>query len=328
MLMKSLIYIGLILFSINMHAQLLSVSDASNYLSELINEDLQSNENIHGGEKKIFFENGERETLIIRYVWENNESVIFPDYWDTEVNYNEYEINVDQVSTIEKYETSRHYSVIVKCKDGSKNCISVRKDALLSHYTDGFCDNPNGLNHFDFVNLYYSDTKKLRDKAYNGFRYILNEIRRNVNAEELESPFSSGINSTSDSNNKVVVNLGALGGVSTLFVDLGVSDVEFILDSGASEVSITKSIESELLANNIISKEDYLEPGLYTIADGSVVKGDRFIIPYISIDGVKVPNVNCNVNTSEDVLLLGKSFLNRFKNWKIDNEFNQLILEY
>jgi len=311
----------------HLQAQLLSVSDANIFLSRIINEELELEDNIFGGQKKIDISVNNNHNLVLRYIWEDNEGVIFPDFWNTDINYNEYEIDIKEIKSIEKYKNGNVYSVIVKCKDESKNCVSVNEEALLSNYSIGFCDRPNALNHFDFVNLFYSDNMKSRDIAYNGLRYSMNEVLRTINKNDLENPFSSNNNSDTK-NRKVVVNLGESGGVSTLIAEIGNQELEFILDSGASDVSLPRTVESILLDSNTITKDDYLEPGLYMIADGSVKISNRFTVPFISVNGIKVSNVRCHVNDSEDVLLLGKSFLNRFKNWTIDNEFHQLILEY
>ena len=121
----------------------------------------------------------------------------------------------------------------------------------------------------------------------------------------------------------------AKNGIYLVNVNLGeVINTNFILDSGASDVSVTVKVEKYLLEHGIINETNYLTPALYSIADGSIIEARRFILPSIRIKNTVVENILCSVNSSSDVMLLGKSFLDRFKSWKIDNETNQLILEY
>jgi aspartyl protease family protein len=117
------------------------------------------------------------------------------------------------------------------------------------------------------------------------------------------------------------------GNISTLTVNIGGIIVTMILDSGASDVSISQDVENNLLERGIITKESYLEPGLYKLADGSVVTSKRLKVPYLKVGGFEVKNVICSVSPTGNVLLLGKSFLDMFTKWSIDNSKHILILE-
>ena len=100
-----------------------------------------------------------------------------------------------------------------------------------------------------------------------------------------------------------------------------------IFDSGASEVSISKEVEKALINASIITKENYIQSGLFRTADGSIISSRRFIIPYIKVGEYRVSNVICSVNPTDDLVLLGRSFLNKFSKWSVDNERKTLTLE-
>lgn len=100
-----------------------------------------------------------------------------------------------------------------------------------------------------------------------------------------------------------------------------------ILDSGASDCQISKDLEYRLASQNLISKESYLDPGLYKLADGSIVLARRLQVPSLKVGSFEVKNLICSVTSDSEVLLLGQSFLRNFKKWYINNDTNTLTLE-
>jgi Aspartyl protease len=59
--------------------------------------------------------------------------------------------------------------------------------------------------------------------------------------------------------------------------------ISFILDSGASEISLTPDFALTLIRTGTISAEDWLEGANYKFADGSVAKSKRFRIKTLKI---------------------------------------------
>lgn len=112
-------------------------------------------------------------------------------------------------------------------------------------------------------------------------------------------------------------------------IDLSFKEVKsvFIVDSGAGHSSISKELEKELLDKNIISEENYTNPGLYRIADGSIIKTKVVIIPQLEINGYVVYNLKTSIANKEGAEnLLGQSFLNRYSLWTLDNKNSKLIV--
>ena len=106
----------------------------------------------------------------------------------------------------------------------------------------------------------------------------------------------------------------------------GVITLDFILDSGASEVCIPADVAMTLLRANTIEKADFLPGKSYTLADGSVVRSERFIIRELEIDGIKISNVPAMISSVRGDLLLGQSFLQRLDSWTIDNKRHALVV--
>lgn len=104
-------------------------------------------------------------------------------------------------------------------------------------------------------------------------------------------------------------------------------NLDFVLDSGASVVLIPEDVFSVLVRNGTISKEDILGYKTFTIADGTSSKKPVFKIKSLTIGTITVNNIEATIGEKNSDLLLGQSFIQKFKSIKIDNASNQLIIE-
>ena len=103
--------------------------------------------------------------------------------------------------------------------------------------------------------------------------------------------------------------------------------LDFTVDSGASDVSIPEDVVSTLIRAGTIRDTDFLGERTYTLADGSKVKSKTFRIRSLKVGDRVLENVTGSVADKKGTLLLGQSFLGRFKSWSIDNSKHVLILE-
>ena len=100
-----------------------------------------------------------------------------------------------------------------------------------------------------------------------------------------------------------------------------------MIDSGASEMFITKSTEQYLLDLGIIRNSDFLQPKIFTLADGSQKEYRRVLIPSVKIGTIRVDDVAVAITEDDSPLLLGKSFLDKFISWKINNDKQTIDLQ-
>lgn len=118
---------------------------------------------------------------------------------------------------------------------------------------------------------------------------------------------------------------------SLFFVPVQINDVlkiDFIFDSGASDVSISPDVALTLIKTGTIKKEDWLEGAYYKFADGSIAKSKRFKLSSIKIGNKVIKNVTCSISNSIDApMLLGQSVLSKFGKYTFDNIKQILILE-
>ena len=102
--------------------------------------------------------------------------------------------------------------------------------------------------------------------------------------------------------------------------------LNFIIDSGASDVQIPFDVFSTLVRANKISETDILGERTYVLADGSKRKGLKFLIRKLKIGNRTLQNVPGGVGPASGDLLLGQSFLSHFDSWTIDNKQHVLKL--
>jgi len=103
--------------------------------------------------------------------------------------------------------------------------------------------------------------------------------------------------------------------------------LDFTVDSGASDVTIPLDVVKALIDAGTIREPDLIGKKTYVIADGSKVKSITFRIRSLKVGDKSVENVIGSVGPAKGPLLLGQSFLGRFKSWSIDNRQHALVLE-
>jgi clan AA aspartic protease (TIGR02281 family) len=124
-------------------------------------------------------------------------------------------------------------------------------------------------------------------------------------------------------------NIPLIKSGKTYFIIISIGDkkYKYILDTGASDMTIDEASYNDLIRRGIITMKDKLPDGDYQIADGTIKTYKRTLIPEIRVGNISVSKVPASVVPSGQPLLLGKSFLDNFKTWKINNLKNALIVE-
>ena len=123
------------------------------------------------------------------------------------------------------------------------------------------------------------------------------------------------------------VKLIPQGGVYTVPVRINNAlTVNFVVDSGASEVQIPADVAQKLLHNGGLKESDFIQDRIYTMADGSRVKSERVLIRRIQIGDQFVEGVTASIGNPRSAPLIGQSLLYRFPTWSLDNRRHMLIL--
>ncbi len=117
------------------------------------------------------------------------------------------------------------------------------------------------------------------------------------------------------------IPLKRLGNLYTIELRIGDKNFHYIIDSGASDINISPATEVYLRGLGVIRDSDYLKPQTYVLADGSRKVYRRVLLARVSLGGFNIDNVVASIGEDENQpLLLGKSFLDKFTHWKINNK--------
>jgi predicted aspartyl protease len=117
------------------------------------------------------------------------------------------------------------------------------------------------------------------------------------------------------------------GGVYVVPVRInGAITLDFIVDSGASDVLIPADVAMTLARTRTIAPGDFIGDREYKLGDGSTLKSERFILRELKVGSRVLLNVVASIGPVKGEPLLGQSFLAHFGSWSIDNDRHLLAL--
>jgi hypothetical protein len=96
----------------------------------------------------------------------------------------------------------------------------------------------------------------------------------------------------------------------------------FEIDTGASIAVIPRSV-----AAGLITAADYLGAREYVFGDGRRRIQPTYRLHSITVGGLTATDVPCVIGEEADIFLLGRTFLQQFRSWSIDNRRHVLVLE-
>lgn len=102
--------------------------------------------------------------------------------------------------------------------------------------------------------------------------------------------------------------------------------LNFIVDSGASDVVIPVDVVMTLVRAGTITDADFLGKQTYQLADGSKLPSQQFVLRSLKVGNRVLERVTGTIAPVHGGLLLGQSFLSRFKSWSINNQNGTLLL--
>lgn len=117
-----------------------------------------------------------------------------------------------------------------------------------------------------------------------------------------------------------------LNGMTYVKMKIGSTVQVWLFDTGASDLLINNEMEAELKKQNIINDSNYLGTGEYEMANGIVETCRRYRINNVQFGNFTVNNVLISVTDKGKRIIVGKSLLNKFKRWTLNNAENKLII--
>jgi clan AA aspartic protease (TIGR02281 family) len=119
----------------------------------------------------------------------------------------------------------------------------------------------------------------------------------------------------------VEVPFTAANGVTKVNCTINGLPLNFVFDTGASDVTISQVEANFMFKNGYLSDKDIIGKQHYQTADGNISVGTVINLGSINFGGLSLTNVRASVVQSQNApLLLGQSVLQRLGKIEIDNE--------
>ena len=189
--------------------------------------------------------------------------------------------------------------------------------------------------------LTYSQFARKRVAIENEFNaaWQLLENDRNVTVQEaiargsqqvpiIPEPAMSGFSTAQmQDHDQDEVQLENHGGTYTVPVRInGRITLDFVLDSGASDVLIPADVFTTLVRTGTVSENDIIDKEIVTLANGSEMTTYSFVLRQLKVGGHVITNVTANIGPTASTPLLGQSFLSKLKSWTLDNAQHVLLI--
>lgn len=125
---------------------------------------------------------------------------------------------------------------------------------------------------------------------------------------------------------QIVVEMTPMGNVYSLPGKVNGLELNFIFDTGASDVSLSMAEAIFMVKNGYLVEDDFIGVSYSQIANGDIVENMDVVLREVEIAGIKLHNVTASIsNTLEAPLLLGQSAIHKLGPIQLDG--NKLIIQ-
>lgn len=127
---------------------------------------------------------------------------------------------------------------------------------------------------------------------------------------------------------KIIINMIKENGVYKIPVEINGVEMSFILDTGASLISISAMEAGFLYKQGKLKDEDFIGTANFIDANGDITEGTVILLRTIKIGNRSLSNIKASVvHNLSAPLLFGQSALGEFGKISIDYNKNQIIFE-
>lgn len=127
---------------------------------------------------------------------------------------------------------------------------------------------------------------------------------------------------------RTIIKMREANGVYHVPCKINGTEMEFIFDTGASDITMSLTEASFLYKQGKLTEEDFIGTQQYQIADGSIHEGAIVVLRKVEIGSWELHDVKASiVDNMEAPLLLGQSALAKFGKISIDYYKNEITFE-
>lgn len=212
--------------------------------------------------------------------------------------------------------------------DGEKIRLAIKNFKLdeKENFSVYFLNDNEVYGDLKNISIYY-DHKQSTDRNYDPFLKIDSVTTHFYNYSFfLRTKIVKGKNINSSSN---IISIPLIKKGNHFYVKIKFGNLvkTYVLDSGASDMSVDDETYEYFKKTNQLKSQNRLSTGKYQLADGTIVEFKKIKVPFFTIDKIQSHDIDATIVQNGKPLLLGKSFLDSFKSWKIDNKNQMLTLE-
>lgn len=214
--------------------------------------------------------------------------------------------NAQQTTALQKKGALYNKACLLSLMNRKADAISTLREAINEGYDqyvhlgrDRDLDNIRSLKEFDAL---VAQAKANADQKNGVAPAAKAKTATNAEPTIVEVPFSKN-----------------RGGTLTVPCTVNGLPLNFIFDSGAHDVSISRTEANFMLRNGYLKTEDLGSRSYSTVADGGLVAGTSIILRSITFGGVTLKNVKASIVENQAApLLLGQTAMSRYGTATID----------
>jgi hypothetical protein len=118
----------------------------------------------------------------------------------------------------------------------------------------------------------------------------------------------------------------SLNGMTYVKIKIGSMMNIWLFDTGATDLVINKDMEETLKKEQVITDQHYLGIGEYEMANGMIDTCRKYKINNVQIGQYTIDNIIVAVTEKGKRIIAGKTLMNKFRKWVVNNQDNTLIL--
>jgi aspartyl protease family protein len=302
----------------------LSVEETIKY----INNKLRDNPNFDRFGKHIYAIDISTENIFIIYVY----------YYEKSLEYCQLFSRETQCLNVQLSRECNYMDGGIKLENVSGDFDCWKRDCITKEKKESSVK--NSWSNYRVEKVLFSNASLIGESLCSAFKHLFEKIAKdpfyqpyvdpNDPFAKKKTPTNSNLNVFGGSSNSEVIEMKKMpGGTFEVPVIInGVLKINFIFDSGASDVSISPDVALTLIRTGTVKESDFIGTQRYSFADGSSALSKVFYIRELQLGKHKIDNVKASISKSiEAPMLLGQSVLQRFGKVTIDNKNQQLIIE-
>lgn len=227
---------------------------------------------------------------------------------------------------IEVKNTNTNNALNVACIVKEKN-----KSELFSYEQYTSVDKISG-NEKEIINVPIKASENVDNSTY-PFEVTVSYSGKTIKTQTLDIAASnpkkqqSVSNASVGSRNKTVRMRKMAGNTYLISCKVNGLPLDFIFDTGASSVTLSRKQATFMLKNGYLSKSDIIGTNAYQTATGDIAIGAVVKLKKIEINGLVLNNVEASIINSDSApLLLGQSALSRLGKIQIDYQNSTLTI--